>query len=124
MRFKRQFLRWVSLLILAVFAAFANAAGAPAQAVQTVDVKLVGLKIEMPATLSPGLTTFKVMNTGDHKHSFKIKGNRLDRKLAKDLKGGESGELQVDLKPGTYQVSCPIAFHKKKGMKMQLTVTP
>jgi uncharacterized cupredoxin-like copper-binding protein len=30
--------------------------------------------------------------------------------------------MQVDLKPGTYEVYCPVANHKGKGMEMKLTV--
>lgn len=128
MRFSTLFLTLVSLLTLAIFSASANAAGAPAQAApaggQTVEVKLVDYKIEMPATVRAGLTTFKVINAGQHKHNLKIKGQGLNRKLARDLKDGQSGDLQLDLKPGVYDVTCPVAFHKRKGMSMKLTVTP
>lgn len=112
-------------LTVVLFAATADAAaGLPQAGGQTVEARLLEYKIEMPATLSAGVTTFKVINAGHHKHNLKIKGPGINKKLAADLKGGETGDLQIDLKAGTYQVTCPVGFHKRKGMSMVLTVTP
>jgi uncharacterized cupredoxin-like copper-binding protein len=38
------------------------------------------------------------------------------------LKKGESGSFQVNLKPGTYKVYCPVIGHKWHGMSLDLTV--
>jgi uncharacterized cupredoxin-like copper-binding protein len=62
----------------------------------------------MPTTLAAGPTTFKVTNTGNKKHDFRIEGNGIKEKLKSNLKQGESGTLQVDLKPGKYKVYCPV----------------
>jgi uncharacterized cupredoxin-like copper-binding protein len=88
----------------------------------SVEVKLTEYKIEMPASVSAGATTFKVTNTGEEAHGFEIEGNGIEKALKPRLKKGESGSLQVDLKPGTYEVYCPVLGHKRRGMTLNLTV--
>jgi uncharacterized cupredoxin-like copper-binding protein len=88
----------------------------------SVEVKLTEYKIEMPASVSAGATTFKVTNTGKEAHGFEIEGNGIEKALKPRLKKGESGSLQVDLKPGTYEVYCPVLGHKRRGMSLNLTV--
>jgi uncharacterized cupredoxin-like copper-binding protein len=97
-------------------AAVSNTEGA------SVDVKLTEYKIEMPASIDAGMTTFKVTNAGDETHGFEIEGNGIEKALKPRLKKGESGSLQVDLKPGTYKVYCPVLGHKRHGMSLDLTV--
>ena len=90
-------------------------------------VNLTEWKIEMPTSLQAGATTFKITNSGKETHNLKIQGQGLEKALSKNLKPGESGELQVDLKPGTYKVYCPVGAgptsHDSKGMAFQLVVT-
>jgi uncharacterized cupredoxin-like copper-binding protein len=94
----------------------------PDSAKGSVEVKLTEYKIEMPASVSAGATTFKVTNTGKEAHGFEIEGNGIEKALKPRLKKGESGSLQVDLKPGTYEVYCPVLGHKRRGMSLNLTV--
>ena len=88
----------------------------------SVEVKLTEYKIEMPASVGAGATTFQVTNTGEETHGFEIEGNGIEKALKPRLKKGESGSLQVDLKPGTYKAYCPVHGHKKRGMSLDLTV--
>ena len=88
-----------------------------------VNVTLSEYKIDMPSSVPAGPTTFHVTNSGTKKHTFKIEGNGIEEKLKSSLKEKESGTLQVDLKPGTYKVTCPIIGHTHKGMSMELKVT-
>jgi uncharacterized cupredoxin-like copper-binding protein len=99
-----------------------TAATVPDAAKGSVEVKLTEYKIEMPASVSAGATTFKVTNTGKDTHGFEIEGNGIEQALKPRLKKGESGSLQVDLKPGTYKVYCPVLGHKRRGMSLDLTV--
>ena len=99
-----------------------TAAAVPDSAKGSVEVKLTEYKIEMPASVSAGATTFKVTNMGKETHGFEIEGNGIEKALKPRLKKGESGSLQVDLKPGTYKVYCPMKGHKKLGMSLDLTV--
>jgi uncharacterized cupredoxin-like copper-binding protein len=88
----------------------------------SVEVKLTEYKIEMPTLIGTGATTFNVTNTGNETHGFEIEGNGIEKALKPRLKKGESGSLQVDLKPGTYKVYCPVIGHKWHGMSLDLTV--
>lgn len=87
-----------------------------------VEVKLSEFKIEMPASASAGTTIFKVTNAGRDSHSFEVEGNGIEREIEPDLKAGETKTLEVDLKPGTYTVYCPVEGHRKLGMSRSLTV--
>jgi uncharacterized cupredoxin-like copper-binding protein len=98
------------------------AATAPNSAKVSVEVKLTEYKIEMPAVIGTGATTFNVTNTGNEIHGFEIEGNGVEKALKPRLKKGENGSLQVDLKPGTYKVYCPVIGHKRHGMFLDLTV--
>lgn len=88
----------------------------------SVEVRLHGRTIEMPATLPPGETTFVVTNTGEHEHNFEIEGQGIEEELASNLQPGETGELTVTLQPGSYTVYCPVADHRAEGMVTTLTV--
>jgi len=94
----------------------------PDSAKGAVEVKLTEYKIEMPASVGAGARTFKVTNTGEETHGFEIEGNGIEIALKPRLKKGESGSLQVDLKPGTYKVYCPVLGHKRRGMSLDLIV--
>ena len=94
----------------------------PDSANGSVDVKLTEYKIEMPALIVAGATTFNVTNSGKETHGFEIEGSGIEKALKPRLKKGESSSLQVDLKPGTYKVYCPVLGHKMRGMSLDLTV--
>jgi len=87
----------------------------------TIEVKLSEYKIEMPKTVPAGSTTFKVTNTGKEMHNFEIEGNGIEKRVGK-LNPGETKTLLVELKPGTYEVYCPVPGHKSHGMSLDLTV--
>jgi uncharacterized cupredoxin-like copper-binding protein len=99
-----------------------TAATAPNSAKGSVEVKLTEYKIEMPTVVGTGATTFNVTNTGNETHGFEIEGNGIEKALKPRLKKGENGSLQVDLKPGTYKVYCPVIGHKWHGMSLDLAV--
>ena len=87
-----------------------------------VQVTLVDYDIRMPATLAPGTVTFNVTNTGSHEHSFEVEGAGIERALDTPLQPGQTGQLRVDLRRGTYNVYCPVADHEQRGMSRQLIV--
>jgi uncharacterized cupredoxin-like copper-binding protein len=92
-------------------------AAAPMQAVQ-----LIEYSIRMPQTLTAGKQSFHVVNNGKELHSFEIEGNGVHSRLPTDLSAGSESHLDVDLKPGTYTVYCPIKGHKERGMTTTITV--
>ena len=87
-----------------------------------VSVTMTEYHFEMPATAKAGKTTFVVKNAGRKEHAFEIKGQGIDQKLSPNPKPGQTATLQVDLKPGTYAINCPLPFHTMRGMKTTLTV--
>jgi uncharacterized cupredoxin-like copper-binding protein len=105
-----------------------KAAGAVADAVtpdkdaREVKVRLVEHKIQMPKRIEAGKTEFVVTNAGDEKHNFEIEGQGLDKKFFLNVSPNETKTMKVDLKPGDYRVSCPVAGHEEHGMKLNLTV--
>jgi uncharacterized cupredoxin-like copper-binding protein len=87
-----------------------------------VDVTLSEHKIDMPMQLASGKTAFVVRNAGKYEHSFEIAGEGLDKKFLLAVDPNETKTLDVDLKPGTYKVRCPVKGHEAKGMEASLTV--
>ncbi len=85
------------------------------------EVHLIEYAVHMPQTLPAGKVSFRVENGGKEQHAFEIEGNGLHQ-ATQLLSGGSTASLDVDLKPGTYTVYCPVKGHKEKGMKTTVTV--
>lgn len=94
-----------------------TAAAAPMQGVQ-----LIEYSIRMPQTVTAGKQAFHVVNNGKELHSFEIEGHGVHTRLPSDLSAGSESHFDVDLKPGTYTVYCPVKDHKQRGMTATLTV--
>ena len=91
---------------------------------ETVDVSETEYKID-PAdpTVNAGTVTFHVTNDGQVTHNLEIEGNGIEEtELEGDLAPGDSGDLTVDLQPGTYEWYCPVDGHKDQGMEGEVTV--
>lgn len=87
-----------------------------------VDVKIDDNGIDMPATLSAGKTAFVVKNAGKDKHNFRIKGEGVDEKFLMNVSSDDTKVMHVDLKPGTYEITCPEKENEGNPMKRMLTV--
>jgi len=89
-----------------------------------VEVSLTEFAIDMPTTLPAGPTTFVVTNDGTMDHNFEIESEDLgiEEELETDLAPGETGTLEIELEPGTYEIYCPIGNHREQGMELVLTV--
>jgi plastocyanin len=87
----------------------------------TQEVHLIEYAVHLPATLPAGRIAFNVENGGKEDHAFEIEGNGVHQKTDV-LKRGNTTSLEVDLKPGTYTVYCPVKDHAQKGMKTTVTV--
>jgi uncharacterized cupredoxin-like copper-binding protein len=95
---------------------------AGAAATTAVDVQLTEYGIQMPDTLPSGQQRLKVANAGKENHNFIIEGPGVSTKLTNDLTRGDTAEIVVDLKPGSYTVYCPVDGHRGKGMQRTVTV--
>lgn len=94
----------------------------PDKDAREVPVKLAEGRIDMPKSLAPGKTDFVVTNKGKQKHNFEITGKGVDETFMLDLAPNETKTLHVDLKPGSYQIACPVLDHNEADMKLTLTV--
>ena len=87
----------------------------------TQEVHLIEYSIHMPDTLPAGRIAFNVENGGKETHAFEIEGNGVHSKT-NELTRGNTAALEVDLKPGTYTIYCPVDGHRGKGMEKTVTV--
>jgi uncharacterized cupredoxin-like copper-binding protein len=93
-------------------------------AAQAVPVTLTEYKVELGRdSVRAGTVKFQVKNEGAATHGFYVRGEGVD-KGSREIPAGQSGSLTLALKPGTYEVFCPMAdlSHKKAGMTTKLHV--
>jgi plastocyanin len=93
----------------------------PSAAAHAHEVHLIEYAIHMPQSVPAGRVAFNVENGGKENHAFEIEGNGVHQK-SQELTRGNSTSVEVDLKPGTYTVYCPVDGHKDKGMRTTLVV--
>ena len=89
-----------------------------------VSAKLSEWKIELSqATITSGSVTFTVTNAGSIPHAFEVEGQGIERETAL-IQPGARATLSLTLKPGTYDVYCPVGqdSHKHLGMEAHLSV--
>lgn len=74
-------------------------------------------------TVSAGSVTLRVHNAGTTAHVFEIEGNGMEKRT-RPIAPDSTIALTFDLKPGKYEVYCPLAsgIHKKMGMRKDLVV--
>ena len=110
--------------LLAVVALATAAAHRAPGAPTAVSAKLSEWKVELSeATIAAGPISFTVTNAGSIPHGFEIEGQGIERETAL-IQPGSTATLTLTLKPGTYEVYCPVGedSHKKLGMETHLKV--
>ena len=117
-----------SLTVAGLFMSLFSLAGAPASNpsdhTTALGAKLTEWKVELSAaTVAAGTVTFTVMNGGTIPHAFEVEGQGIEQKTAV-IQPGASAVLTLPLKPGTYEVYCPVGqnSHKMLGMVTHLIV--
>jgi plastocyanin len=91
--------------------------------VKTIQVKETEFKLE-PAEITldkPGTYVFKAVNSGDTVHALEVEGEGIEEET-EEIEPGQSAELEVKLKAGTYELYCPVGGHAQEGMEGKLTV--
>jgi uncharacterized cupredoxin-like copper-binding protein len=72
-------------------------------------------------TVKAGQATFTLRNDGQAPHALEIEGNGVEEETD-TIQPGQTANLKVDLKPGTYEIYCPVDNHKQLGMEGELKV--
>lgn len=89
----------------------------------TVVVELTDMAIALDTATAPaGNIHFMVKNDGRVIHSFAIRGTGINARLRSNLAPGAADILMVTLRPGKYEVYCPMRGHEAQGMRSDFTV--
>ena len=122
--------RHLAPTVLAVALGFASAcgggddepAGASRQTIEIVatDFQFVPREIALE---HPGIYTFRLVNEGDSEHALEIEGEGFEAETGA-IAPGETADLKVELKPGRYELYCPVGNHADRGMTGTLTLGP
>ena len=89
-----------------------------------VSVKLSEWKVELSTAAVPvGTVRFTVTNAGSIPHAFEVEGHGIEKQTPL-IQPGNNATLTLSLKPGKYEVYCPVGedSHMKLGMTADLTV--
>ncbi len=95
------------------------------QAPVAVVAQLAEWKVELlPASVPAGSVTFTVTNSGSVPHAFEVEGHGVEKETPL-IQPGATATLTLTLRPGGYEVYCPVGndSHKKLGMVTSLQVT-
>jgi plastocyanin len=74
-------------------------------------------------SLKPGTVTFLVSNQGPSAHNLTVNGPGVADAATSTFASGDTQNLTVTLKKGTYDLFCSVPGHKAAGMDMHITVS-
>ena len=98
----------------------ATGAGPP---LETIEISETDFELQ-PATVTidePGVYTFRAVNDGNTPHALEVEGEGIEAKT-EDIGPGETAELTVELKKGSFELYCPVGNHADLGMKGSISV--
>ena len=78
--------------------------------------------VQKSLTATSGEDTFVLTNDATVPHNLEIEGNGVEAGPTDTISGGQTAQLKVDLKPGTYTFFCAVPGHREAGMEGTLTV--
>ena len=97
--------------------------GAKESVLKTIRVKETEFALK-PAEITlekPSTYLFKAVNSGGTVHALEVEGQGIEEET-EEIQPGQSAELKVKLKAGTYELYCPVAGHKEEGMEGKVIV--
>lgn len=74
------------------------------------------------SSFAPGAYTFTADNAGATTHALAISGPGVPTTSTKTLSAGGEAQLTVTLRPGSYELWCPVSGHKSLGMDAHIQV--
>lgn len=75
--------------------------------------------------IPPGPAVFTVTNTGKEVHNLYVEGPGTQRGPAGgSIAQGVTTSFEVDLRPATWTLFCPIAGHRERGEELKLIIKP
>ncbi|WP_370065566.1 hypothetical protein [Streptacidiphilus sp. MAP5-3] len=87
-------------------------------------MKETEFKLTLSTTaFKPGAYTFVAQNAGTVSHALAISGPGVPTHQTPILSPGGKADLSVTLKPGSYELWCPVDGHKALGMDTHITVS-
>jgi uncharacterized cupredoxin-like copper-binding protein len=98
------------------------------EGVAVVEATLSEWKIALSRDSIPaGPVAFQIRNSGSAEHAFEVEGAQADGEFKSDpLAAGETVTMSMNLKPGIYEVYCPLSVdgttHRQAGMRTRLRV--
>ncbi len=90
---------------------------------EVLDVTLSDFKI-VPSTMQARAprVRFRITNEGTFTHSLELAFDR-DPITSPNIGPGQTGYLDIDVRPGTHTLTCPVAGHSVRGQRATLEVS-
>jgi len=73
-------------------------------------------------SIPPGPAVLTIENGGKEVHNLFIEGEGLSRAAGDTIAEGSSSTVDVNFKPGTYTLYCPVLNHREQGEEVKLTI--
>jgi hypothetical protein len=115
----------LSMLLVLPGAGWTTGQRTPIEDGTPITVRLAEWKVELgSASVPAGTIAFNITNAGAIPHAFEVEGGGVEKETAVVPPGGTTS-LTLMLRPGQYEVYCPVGedSHKKLGMLAYLEVT-
>jgi uncharacterized cupredoxin-like copper-binding protein len=72
--------------------------------------------------IPPGPAVLTIENRGSEVHNLFVEGPGVSSAAGDTIPEGKSATLDVNFKPGTYMLYCPVANHREKGEQVTVTI--
>ena len=113
----------IALLALALAGCGSDDSSTSAGTNSSLRVSETDFKLD-PSSLTvdaAGTVTISAVNDGGTEHALEIEGSGVEEETD-TIAPGESAEVTVELKPGRYEMYCPIGNHRELGMEGTIVV--